>query len=401
VTLAGLFSGSIDFGGGSLVSEGGRDFFVARFDDGGNHLWSHRFGNSGASELMGFDAAVQPTGETVLIGTIEGAVDLGGGNLPGSSGVDVIVWKLDADGNHVWSERFGDNNIQYGRKIAFDASGNVVIAGSFRGTLDFGNGVVLNSPSMDDAYVAKLSSTGQPHWAWQFASMATGGVYDLAINSNGQVYATGMFAGTVNFGSGPVSSEGIDTFVVWLDNNGGLVAGRRYGGPDTQYPSAIALSSAGDVWLAGYFRHSIKFGPDTLGSVDGYDIYLAKLTANLGTWFASSFGGTGDQQSAGMAVDGNDDVLLVGKFEDYLSFPTLSLISYGGTEGFVAKFDGSGAMISAHAYGDASDQAVVDVAADVQQYAVIAGNFAGSLNFPFTQISSAGGDDVFVARFAP
>ena len=46
VLVVGRFRGSIDFGGGALVSAGDYDIFVAKFNPAGTHLWSARFGDS-------------------------------------------------------------------------------------------------------------------------------------------------------------------------------------------------------------------------------------------------------------------------------------------------------------------------------------------------------------------
>ena len=43
VLVTGFFSGTVDFGGGSLVSAGGREIFLAKYDGNGAHVWSQRF----------------------------------------------------------------------------------------------------------------------------------------------------------------------------------------------------------------------------------------------------------------------------------------------------------------------------------------------------------------------
>jgi hypothetical protein len=48
VLLVSDFTGSVDFGGGALQSEGDEDIFVAMFDGLGDHLWSLRSGGSWA-----------------------------------------------------------------------------------------------------------------------------------------------------------------------------------------------------------------------------------------------------------------------------------------------------------------------------------------------------------------
>ena len=51
-----------------------------------------------------------------------------------------IAAKLDGNGNHVWSKRFGDSAPQFVDAIAVGADGSVVLTGQFMGALDFGGG---------------------------------------------------------------------------------------------------------------------------------------------------------------------------------------------------------------------------------------------------------------------
>ena len=72
-----------------------------------------------------------------VAGSFEGSIDLGGGPLASAGGDDVFVAKLDPRGNHVWSKRSGDRQAQHGRALAVDPSGNLVLAGDAQGALDF------------------------------------------------------------------------------------------------------------------------------------------------------------------------------------------------------------------------------------------------------------------------
>ena len=61
---------------------------------------------------------------------------------------------------HDWSQRFGDASDQRSRGVAADASGNVIVAGFFGGTVDFGGGPLLSAGSFD-IYVAIFLAVGR------------------------------------------------------------------------------------------------------------------------------------------------------------------------------------------------------------------------------------------------
>src|SRR5213075_3252556 len=55
-------------------------------------------------------------------------------------------------------------NAAHAMAVATDPSGNVVVAGSFEGTVNFGTGPMTSS-GFKDVFVAKYSAAGVPLWA--------------------------------------------------------------------------------------------------------------------------------------------------------------------------------------------------------------------------------------------
>jgi len=86
-----------------------------------------------------------------------GTVDFGGGNLVSAGGWDIFVAKYDPAGTHLWSQRFGDTEDDHGESVATDASGNVFVTGDFFETVDVGGGNFV-SAGLSDIFVAKYAS---------------------------------------------------------------------------------------------------------------------------------------------------------------------------------------------------------------------------------------------------
>ncbi len=215
VALTGTFAGSINFGGGLLMSSSDvdEDVYVASFASDGTHLWSKRFGDSASQRNGGI--AFDANGDVILAGTFKGTIDLGGGAMTSAGDDDIFVVKLGVTGNHLWSKRFGDASTQYVTGVHVNAAGEVILSGSIQGTVDFGGGpLVVNGP--DAAYIAVLDASGAHLWSRAFDDPggSNGGI--LGVTSNGLI-ASGSFNGTIDFGGGPLTTAGLtDIFLARL-----------------------------------------------------------------------------------------------------------------------------------------------------------------------------------------
>jgi hypothetical protein len=89
VILVGGNRGTLDFGGGALVSVGGLDAFLAKFSGTGTLLWNRTFGGASEDEAMG--AAVDALDQIAIVGRAGSSIDFGGGPLPFAGLQDAFV----------------------------------------------------------------------------------------------------------------------------------------------------------------------------------------------------------------------------------------------------------------------------------------------------------------------
>ena len=129
VILTGRFGATVDFGGGALVSAGNDDIFLVKYDASGAHLWSKRFGSTGFD--TGYAVELDAVGNVWVTGQFQGTVDFGGGGLVAGGNADVFLAKFDAGGNHLLSQRYGGIFLDRGTCIAVDTSDNVFLGGIF------------------------------------------------------------------------------------------------------------------------------------------------------------------------------------------------------------------------------------------------------------------------------
>jgi hypothetical protein len=218
IALAGSFDGAIDLGGGALSSVD-EDAFVAVLGPTGDHRWSRRFGGVGHDLAKG--VGVDPAGNIVIAGLFSNEVDFGGGPLVAEGDYETFVAKLDSAGNHVYSRRFGGpESAGYAARLAVDGAGNAVAFGLFSGTIVLGGAELTaaganGASGPEDLFVLKLDPAGSPVWSRQLGSSDRERAYGIGLVATGEVYLTGDFYGTVDFGAGPMTAP-VDSWALFL-----------------------------------------------------------------------------------------------------------------------------------------------------------------------------------------
>ncbi|MBI5514994.1 MAG: SBBP repeat-containing protein [Deltaproteobacteria bacterium] len=396
--VTGYFSGTVDFGGTPLSSSGIYDVFVASFTSAGVHRWSRRFGGSGAQ--YGRAVALDRSGNVFVTGEVSGSVDFGGGPLVGAGRGDAFVVALSSLGAHRWSRRFGDAEQQVGTSIALDRSGNVVIAGNFQGTVDFG-GRPLVCAGGDDIFVASLSSGGAHLWSRRFGDSESQFIDDIATDLGGDIVITGQFRGELNLGTRSLGAfaGGADAFLVGLNSAGEHRWSNRFGDSGDQGGRSVAIDSAGSIYLVGSFGETVDFGGEPLRSSGDSDAYLASFTSVGGYRWSRRFGDSSRQEGRSVAVtDGT--VLLTGSCQGNVDFGGGPLACAGFDDAFVAGFSASGAHLWSRRFGDSGYQFGDGIAVADRGGVVFTGSFGGTVDFGGGPLTSAI-RDIFLVNLVP
>jgi hypothetical protein len=140
-------------------------------------------------------------------------------------------------------------------------------------------------------------------------------------------------------------------FVAQYDSNGALQWVKRAGGSGTDSGLGIAVDGSGNSYVTGFFSVSATFGQGqanqtTLTSAGDRDVFLAKYNSSGLLQWAKRFGGSGLDQGMSVAVDGLGNSYVPGFFDGSATFGQgevnqTTLNSAGGIDIFVAKFTGN------------------------------------------------------------
>lgn len=171
-------------------------------------------------------------------------------------------------------------------------------------------------------------------------------------------------------------------------------------GDDPAY--GVALDSQGNVYAAGTFGSTAAFEGLTLEGTGATDMFLAKVdTTGHFQWAVAGRASEGNAAEAyGVAADAAGNSYVAGEFSGALSFNTTTLTSAGGRDLFVAKFNASGQVQWAKSFGGTGWDRGHAVALDGAGNVIVAGDFEGSVSFGATTLTSAGQTDVFVTKLS-
>jgi len=341
VYVMGTYSGTINCGGGALVGFGSTDVFVAKYAPDGTYIWSKNYGGTGVDQ--GAYIAVSTLGTVAAVGIFHDAVDFGDHELTAQGGEDVFLLRLDpASGTTIESKAYGDIWNDGVTAVGFDQSGNIFIAGQFVGSINFGPtvGDKLNSVGLGDAYLAKLASDGSHVWSERYGGTRNQAVLDMAIDDNNNVLLVGSFEDFITFDVTHNATDlWTDMYVAKIAGSGSPTWSKSFGGAYGDTATGVGVLPSGDLFISGLCWSSIDFGTGTNACIEG-DVVFARLAANDGAvQWGQVFMTTETDVGGRLAIGGSQHVILSGLFEGDLTFGATLLSSAGGTDIFVAKFE--------------------------------------------------------------
>lgn len=418
----GSFQGTVDFDPGpnefNLKSDDFSSTFISKLDAAGNFVWAKAIGG-GANYDIGKYIAVDDNCNVYITGHIEGSRDFDPGpgkyNLKAAGSNDVFISKLDPSGNLLWAKAMGGmNGAAFGQCVQVDAWGNVFAIGYFYGTVDFdpdsSRTLNLTSNGVHDIFISKVDSLGNLVWARVIGGINTDLGQSLVIDISGNVYAAGVFEGTVDFNTGIgnynlVSKADRSVFICKLDLYGNFLWAKAIVGNNINAVSSISLDNLNNIYCIGQFKGTTDFDPDSstifnLTSVDDYDVFISKFDSSGNFLFAKSWGGNGEDIGIAIDIDGSENIYTTGKFTGLVDFDpdflrSFNLNSFGNYDIFLSKLDRSGNFIWAKGLEIQGPDFVNSIALDPLNDLNIVGHFSSStIEFGSTLLRNSDSIDI-------
>lgn len=335
--IAGSLSGEFQVGDGTLTSAGADDIFIAKFSADGRRLWVKRIGadNIDAAHAIIVDA----TGNAYVTGVFRSKVTFGDEELPSAGDADIFLTKLSPTGDFVWTKTFGAIGQDFGRDIAIDSEGNLVLLAEISNQVDLGGGALTTNGNRD-IVLAKFDASGAHIWSKSMGNNFDDLAIGLSLDSSDNILFTGSFEDTVNLGGEDLVAAGrSDMFVAKYDPNGNHVWTTGFGGKDKDWGNSIASDSFGNSYVTGWFWFDVDFGGIKLKSHGKEDAFLMKLSPQGSVLWAKSFGGDSLDMGKVVAVDAKGGVVTVGAYNQEIDLGAGTLKPLPGKDPKILKGD--------------------------------------------------------------
>jgi hypothetical protein len=379
---------------------------------------------TGSADVESNAVAEDASGKVYVTGSLVGTANFNPGgttNLTSAGSRDVFLAKYAKSGALVWAKDLPGANastVAQGAAIVVDTSGNVTIAGTFTGTVNFdpnGGTTSATAAGRNDVFVARYAANGNLVWAKDIpgSSGSYDQAYSLALDGSGDVAVAGSFQGTATFGTTTLTAGGyFDSFVAVLNPSGQFTwaSGTSGSGSSNAQAAGVTYDGSGDVISTGLYSGTVNFNPGpgatNLTSAGSNDVFVQKLDPTGKLVWAEGFGSYDVDQGNGVAADSAGNVYVTGMFADTVNFnpgPGTNNLTAGGLfDGFLLKLNSAGQYVWADDFALSNYRSAqpTGVGLDGLGHVVVAGLYQGTMTFPGgSSLTSAGDFDAFAAAF--
>ena len=401
IFVTGYFDSTIAFDSTQLVSAGGTDVFIAKYDADGVLLWAHQVGGQNDDYVSAISTDI--TGNCYVTGFffIQGTITTFGSTTITQAGdADMFVSKFSAAGKLLWVRNGGGKSEDASFGIATDVSGNSYVCGYFSGTALFGTSKVT-SLGYSDIFVTKYDAAGNLVWIRTGGGSYQDEAYAISTDVSGNCYVTGYFTGNAVFGGTMLASAGYfdtDVFLLKLNPSGIMSWVKRAGGTANDIGYGIDIANNGQIYVDGVFYGTKSFGETVLTRVTGSNGFLAKFETSGKLAWTKSTNGSGLNEYRKVSVDAMGNSYVAGTLSKDVLFGNIQMTSSGGKDACVAKYDSKGTLMWVLQGGGPLDDEAMTISADPAGNCYVGGEFNTSASFGRLKFSGWGLQDIFISR---
>src|SRR5688572_14792241 len=179
VVVVGSYLDSITIGEFTHKAGGSDDLFAAAFKADGTPIWLFTGGGIDSDGANAIVAA--PDGGWLIGGSFSDSATFGKQSIKSKGGTDAMLIKLAASGDLEWVKQFGGKHNDSIRHLAVDNHSNIYVQGTFRDTSEWGGKPLTAGGATTDIVLAKYDINGDHVWSERYGNAFEEGAAGLAV----------------------------------------------------------------------------------------------------------------------------------------------------------------------------------------------------------------------------
>lgn len=341
---------------------GKNDGFIVKVDSSANTIWTLQIGSKEDDDLE--HAAIDNAGNLYVTGFI-------GVNDKNTfvSQTDVLVVKINRNGEILWQKQFGTDSMDIGHNIIISSNDDIYITGSTKGVMGSA------SKGQTDCFILHLDNEGNQLNILQFGTSGNDEGYGITIGADAKIYVCG------NTGGDMAAKNAGKSDVFWgiFSNELKQQEMKQFGTNENDYIGEIKTDNKNNIYIAG------NTDGNTVSQHQGYgDAFLQKWNEKGELAWTKQFGTSNWDGMHSIAIFQDKGIIVSGCYD------------YPLCKSFVQMYDEQGTLLwyrNTIAQGKGGGSCGKDVCVNKQGYIYHAGYTGANL---FSELK--GKHDLFLMK---
>lgn len=301
--------------------------------------------------------------------------------------------KYSSDGKVEWKYITGGNSQVNFNDVIELKDGTIVAAGQTAAT----SGDVVKTASTNSAFIVRLKADGTFMWKYVFPSDASStGEYisSLAATPDGGFVAGGKAISESGFFTG-TQKGGTKAFIFKFDKNGNIKWRKVLQGSKSNIISALAVNSDGDIYATCVTMSTDgDFSGIRFNKIRTENTVLLKLNKKGDLDWAEYLQGSGKSEFNTLAATDDGGCVVGGTFTFYKRADGIYTMNYGKRDGYVLRYNAKGQVCWSRLIGGADDDSVLGIACIKGGFAVVGQSKSSTEDFQGYKVG--GGSDGYI-----
>ncbi|MGL4631186.1 MAG: 3-coathanger stack domain-containing protein, partial [Leadbetterella sp.] len=332
----------------TITSKGKEDIYIVKVDSLGSVIWDNSYGGNDVD----FVGSAQVTNDGgVLIASYSRSNR--SGNLTSSliGGYDVLLIKIDNNGNIIWDKRFGGIGDEQYPQIIKTSDNKYLLSYQIK-----------KDNSVFDIGLVKINDLGEVLWSKTYVNAGSNKVTSLVNSLDGGYFivSESNTSNTLLDRSGPVFG-GNDIWLIKTDINGNKIWDKSYGGSNYDNNPKLIQNTDSSIYIACNSASGVS-GNKTSGNFGRNDFWVFKTNSQGMKIWDNNYGGSKDEYLNGIFMKPNNNLVLLGNTTSSISNDILdnnfenSSADYPTTDGLLFEIRSqTGAKILQKRFGGMSN----------------------------------------------